>query len=373
MADGAILIAGAGPVGLTAALALHQAGHPVRVIDARATDAPGTDPRAIALSHGSRLILDRLGVWPTIAATPIAHIHVSQQDGFGQTRIEAADHRLDALGFVTRLGALAQTLRAAVTRAGIRVDAGHALLDRASSADGVVATIRSDATTLQLETPLLLLAEGKPAGSAARKDYGQSAIVTEAWCTEPHEARAYERFTPEGPLALLPLEGGYSVVWCMRDASAQAVLAQDDATFLANLTRATRFAQRSWTRVAGRAAFALSLVHGGEPAQARCIALGNAAQTLHPVAGQGLNLGLRDAFELAEALKQGLGNQVFAQYARQRQRDRAATIALTDQYVSLFSNQLVPLRMARGAGLALFNLVPPLRAAIARRMMFGWR
>jgi 2-octaprenyl-6-methoxyphenol hydroxylase len=219
----------------------------------------------------------------------------------------------------------------------------------------------------------LLLAEGKPPGDAERKDYGQTAIVSEAWSAQPHEARAFERFTPEGPLALLPLERGYSVVWCMRDEHARAKLALDDAGFLAELTRATAFAQRSWVRVAARTAFPLSLVHGGDAAPPRCFALGNAAQTLHPVAGQGLNLGLRDAFELTDALKPGLSNATLAQYARQRKRDRAATIALTDHYVSLFSNQLVPLRVARGAGLALFNLVPPLRAAIARRMMFGLR
>lgn len=373
MTDQTILIAGAGPVGLTAALALHRRCHPVRVIDSQPADAAQHDPRAIALAHGSRLILERLGVWPAIAATPIGHIHVSQQGGFGQTRIEAADYQLDALGYVARLGALTQTLRQAVQDAGIVIDRAHALRASASAPDGVIASIHSGTATEQWATPLLLIAEGKPPADAQRKAYGQTAIVTEAWSDQAHDGRAFERFTAEGPLALLPLECGYSIVWCLRDDHARALLALDDHAFRARLTRATGFAQRTWNRVGARSAFPLALVQAAAPSHPRTIALGNAAQTLHPVAGQGLNLGLRDAFELAQALERGVTEAALAQFAAQRARDRAATIMLTDQYVLLFSNQLAPLRVARGAGLALFNLLPPLRRAMARRMMFGVR
>jgi 2-octaprenyl-6-methoxyphenol hydroxylase len=374
VADPAILIVGAGPVGLTAALALRRAGHAVRVVDAKPVGTIGAiDPRAIALSHGSRLILERLGVWQKIVATPIEHVHVSQQQGFGQTRIEAADYRLPALGHVTRLGLLTHTLLRAATDAGIAVTFGAELRGTAHADDHVAATIRSGGADHQYTTPLLILAEGKPAGSVLRKEYGQTAIVTEAWSTTGHDGRAFERFTPEGPLALLPLDTGHSVVWCMRDDHAQDLLTLDDATFLARLNQATTFARRTWTRVAARATFPLTLLQAPDSGHPREIALGNAAQTLHPVAGQGLNLGLRDAFELAEALQPGLSLDALSQYRKRRALDRAATITLTDQYVSLFSNQLMPLRVARGAGLALFNLVPPLRRVIARRMMFGLR
>lgn len=388
-----ILIAGAGPVGLTAALALHRAGHTVRVIDAKPAARPSDDPRAVALAHGSRLILERFGVWHQIIATPIAHIHVSQQGGFGQTRIEADDHHLPALGYVARLGALTSTLLHAVRQAGIAVNAEHRLTSTMYKADSVLAGIEHGGVTHQSETPLLIAAEGKPPATAQRKDYGQTAIVTEAWSTapgNPHSrtrtgahaapsnnvlanAQAWERFTPEGPLALLPLDTGHSVVWCMRDDHARTALAQDDAAFLASLNAATAFTRRHFTRVAARTAFPLALVQTDGAHHPREIALGNAAQILHPVAGQGLNLGLRDAFELADAVKPGLTNDALTRYAAQRARDRSSTIALTDQYVSLFSNQFMPLRIARGAGLALFNLVPPLRRAIARRMMFGLR
>ncbi len=392
-----ILIAGAGPVGLTAALALHHAGHAVRVIDARPAQSTSDDPRAVALAHGSRLILERFGVWHQITATPIAHIHVSQQGGFGQTRIEADDYRLPALGYVARLGALTGTLLHAVQQAGIAVDAGHTLTGTAHTADSVLASIQHGGVTHQSETPLLIAAEGKPPATAQRKDYGQTAIVTEVWSAapaDPHSrmrtdsraaasaartavssanARAWERFTPEGPLALLPLDGGHSVVWCMRAEHAQQAMAQDDAVFLAHLNQALAYTHQRFTRIATRAAFPLALVQADGAHHLREIALGNAAQTLHPVAGQGLNLGLRDAFELAEALKPGLTIDALSRYTAQRTRDRRATIALTDQYVSLFSNQFAPLRIARGAGLALFNLLPPLRRAMARRMMFGVR
>ena len=388
-----ILIAGAGPVGLTAALALHHAGQAVRVMDARPAHSAHDDPRAVALSHGSRLILERFGVWHQITATPIAQIHVSQQGGFGQTHIEADDYHLPALGYVARLGALTSTLLHAVQQAGIAVDAGHTLTGTAHTADSVLASIQHGGVTHQIETGLLIAAEGRPPATAQRKDYRQTAIVTEVWSatsvgansdtlsghvsgsrsSRSAGAQAWERFTPEGPLALLPLDNGYSVAWCMRDDHARAALAQDDAAFLAALNAAAAFSRCRFTRMAARAAFPLALVQAGTAHHPREIALGNAAQTLHPVAGQGLNLGLRDAFELAEALKPSLTMDALTRYAGQRSRDRHATIALTDQYVSLFSNQFAPLRIARGTGLALFNLVSPLRRSMARRMMFGVR
>ena len=388
-----ILISGAGPVGLTAALALHHAGHAVRVIDARPAQSTREDPRAVALAHGSRLILERIGVWRHVTATPITQIHVSQQGGFGQTRIDADDYHLPALGYVARLDALTSTLLHAVEQAGVTVDTGQEITSTAHTEESVIATVQSGGARRRTETPLLISAGGKPPATAQRKEYGQTAIVTEAWSAAPAginsgtpgghvgisgtrtpaPAQAWERFTPEGPLALLPLDNGYSVVWCMRDDHARAALAQYDNSFLTALNAATAFTRHPFTRVAARTAFPLALVQADAAPNPREIALGNAAQTLHPVAGQGLNLGLRDAFELAEALKPGLTMNALTRYASQRARDRRATIALTDRYVSLFSNQFTPLRIARGAGLTLFNLVPPLRRAIAHRMMFGVR
>jgi 2-octaprenyl-6-methoxyphenol hydroxylase len=365
-----VLVAGAGPVGLTAALALRAAGVPVRLIDAKPREAIGKDPRAVAIAYGSRLILERLGLWQGIAATPIRHIRVSQQQGFGQTRIEAADYGVDALGYVVRLGPFTQALLRAADAAGIDAAFGQPLEHLSHGTAEVIARVDGK----HQAASVVVIAEGKPAGAQVRsKDYGQTAIVTEAWSAEPHESLAHERFTADGPLALLPLESGYSIVWCMKDADAQALIKADDDAFLAALTRATGFARRSWRRVAARHAYPLSLVTRRAQGHGREIALGNAAQTLHPVAGQGLNLGLRDAFELAQALRGGVTGAALAQYMRRRRTDRGAMTALTDRYVSLFSNDFAPLRAGRGLGLALVNLLPPLRGIIARRMMYGVR
>jgi len=365
-----VLIAGAGPVGLTTALALHARGIPVEVVDSKPREALGHDPRAVALAHGSRLILERLGVWQDLGATPIRHIRVSQQEGFGQTRIEARDYGVDALGYVARLGPLNQVLLRAVEQRGIPLRFHAPLGHVAHGHETLIAQVGS----VEVQTALVVYAEGKPAGAGvSSKPYGQTAIVTEAFSAEPHEGLAQERFTPQGPLALLPLESGYSVVWCVHPQRAQELTAMDDAGFLAALTEATGFARRSWRRAGPRHAYPLTLVTRGAMAHAREIALGNAAQTLHPVAGQGLNLGLRDAFELAEALERGVSVAALAAYARRRRLDRSAMITLTDRYVSIFSNDFAPLRGARGVALTTLNLLPPLRGLIARRMMFGLR
>ena len=377
MASAAILVAGAGPVGLTAALALRRGGHAVTVIDAKGGQQALSDPRAVALSHGSRLILQRVGVWPAISATPVKHIVVSQQGGFGRTRIESADHRLPALGHIARLGPLTAVLREAARAAGIELlfDSPLESVEHAGTAADACATVRvggagRDATRT---ASLVLHAEGAPGATALSRDYGQTAIVTEAWPREAHEWRAQERFTPQGPLALLPLETGMSIVWCMHpDLAAQLLPLADDA-FIARLDAATRFAKLTWLRVAPRHAFPLSLRKRAPDPHPCELSLGNAAQALHPVAGQGLNLGLRDAFELSQALERGVNAAALGAYRRRRRADRDAMIATTDAYVSLFSNDFAPLRMARGLGLALVDVLPPVRAFVARRMMFGVR
>ena len=364
-----VVIAGAGSVGLSCALALARFGVAVRVLDAGSESRSIDDPRAIALSHGSRLILERIGAWSGVVATPIRHIEVSQQGGFGRTRIEASDHGLDALGHVVRLGAFNTHLLACARAAGIEV-----LHDCTVQGfeDGMALRVRTAAGVE--EAALLVRAEGTPpAGKAEIRDYAQCAIVADVEATGPHGHRALERFTPEGPLALLPLERGYSLVWCASPANAQRRLALDDTAFLAELAHATRFARLAWRATGARAAFPLALRRAHEEEDSRVIALGNAAQALHPVAGQGFNLGLRDAFELAVHLADGIDATALAAFRDARKRDRDATIGLTDAYVTVFSNSLAPLRVARGLGLALLDMIPPARALIARRMMFGMR
>jgi len=159
-----VLIAGAGPVGLAAALALRARGVPVQLVDAKPREGIGHDPRAVALAHGSRLILERLGVWSSIAATAIRHIRVSQQAGFGQTRIEAADYDVDALGYVVRLGALNQALLQAAQAAGIALRFGQALGNVARGSDTLIASIGTE----QQDASLVVYAEGRPTGDRHR-------------------------------------------------------------------------------------------------------------------------------------------------------------------------------------------------------------
>jgi 2-octaprenyl-6-methoxyphenol hydroxylase len=325
------------------------------------------------LSHGSQLLLQRLGLWPALGSTAIRHIYVSQADGFGQTRIEAADLGLDALGHVLRLGPLVNTLLDAALKAGVEISFETTVEDIGAGNDCVRATLTSERETRPVQAPLLLQAEGRPERALRQKDYGQSAIVTEAWADSPHRNDAFERFTPEGPLALLPMEDRYSIVWCMSHDQARTRAGFSDHELIGQLNLATTFARKRWRRIGPRATYELALVQSGWPETPRVVLLGNAAQTLHPVAGQGLNLGLRDAFALEALLRQPLTIASINHFQRERQRDRDATVWLTDKYVGIFSNALMPLRIARGTGLAAINLLPFARNWVAQRMMFGPR
>lgn len=357
-------------MGLATALALSLYGHQVKVFDAREPGAADSDPRAVALSHGSRLILERLGAWTAIAATPVQRIVVSQQGGFGRANIHAADYGIDALGHVVRVGALVGALHAKVAARGIEIRYGCGLPGSTRVAAG--ASVRADEEVLT--SSLLVRAEGSPGADAARtRDYLQTALVTEALPREGHAGCAHERFTAEGPLALLPLESGMSIVWCMAPGRAAHMLALADEAFLSELGAATRFCGLHWEHATPRRGYPLLLVRRAADAHAREVALGNAAQALHPVAGQGLNLGLRDAFELSQALEDGIDDVAIERYRRNRRVDRDAMVSLTDSYVNLFSNDLAPVRVGRGLGLAAVDVLPPLRASIARRMMFGLR
>lgn len=226
---------------------------------------------------------------------------------------------------------------------------------------------------------LLVLADGATGRSPARvRDYLQRAIVAEVAADREHRGVAWERFTPEGPVALLPLRDRYALVWSAREATARELLGLSDPEFLLRLQRCFGSRAGNFVSAGPRAAFPLSLRRGAASPAPRTLAVGNAAQTLHPVAGQGLNLGLRDAWELAqmllEAPEQEIGTSRFVdRYVRKRRFDRYAGIGFTDFLVRIFSNSLPPLAAARGAGLAMLDALPPARRFLARRMIFGAR
>jgi 2-octaprenyl-6-methoxyphenol hydroxylase len=381
MADSAdIVIAGGGPVGAALALALADTELNVVVLEARESARAAPDRRPLALSYGSRLILERLKVWPSLApATPILQIHVSQLGGFGRVAMTAEEARLPALGYVVDYGRLHTALREEV-------------LQRMPGVlrQGNVSVVRpgQDCAELEYETEdtgcvtakLAVIADGGALERLASKkitDYGQSAVVASVKTEKWHRNVAYERFTAAGPVALLPSGSDFALVWSMPSDVAQTRSIEASASFLQRLQHIFGMRLGRFIEVGTRSSFPLTLRHGGI-AGPRTLYVGNASQTLHPVAGQGFNLGLRDAWELAEIARHATPGtlgcvDMIAAYHKRRRIDRAGAINFTDKLVRLFSNELPPFRVARGVGLALLDTLPPAKDFLIRRMIFGAR
>lgn len=336
-----VLIRGAGPVGCALAAALRDSLK-VAIVD-RNADLPF---RPIALSYASRLILERLGVWPALTVTPIETIHVSERGAFGQARLEAADAGVPALGYVAEYSGLARALR-----------------------ERVADLISPDETAARC----VVHAEGVSA-EASEKRYAQDAVVGVVEVSPPARAVAFERFTADGPLALLPFGGRYALVWSAKPERAATLAAAPEREFLAELAAAA--GSRPGRPVACVARSVQPLTLRVRPARvgSREVFIGNAAQTLHPVAGQGLNLGLRDAWELAETLRDAADPgeaAILARYAARRRLDAGATIRVTDFLASGFLGSNKALHAARGAALMVLDLLPPARRFFARRMIYG--
>jgi len=372
-----ILIVGAGPVGAVCALALQQQGIAARVLEAQPADARA-DTRTLALSHGSRLILERLGVWDKLTdVTPITRIHISQRGALGVARLSADELGVPALGYVLPYAVLTAALKQALTDAGIAVEYGVAM-DRIESGAATLHTV--DGRTLA--APLVIVADGGRGDQVPtprfERDYDQMAVVCDVQTELPHASRAFERFTPEGPAALLPKGDRYALVWTASNVDAQRIAALPDSEFLAALYRHFGGRQGLFLHASPRKTFPLRLAWTGNEAGDRVVRIGNAAQTLHPVAGQGFNIGLRDAWELAslcgDTPASEIGNAaMLAAYARGRRADVLGGLGFTDFLVRTFSNDIGLLQHARGLGLLALEALPPLKTFVARRMMFGAR
>jgi 2-octaprenyl-6-methoxyphenol hydroxylase len=376
---GDILIVGAGPVGAVCALALAQQGIPARVLEAMPDDARA-DTRTLALSHGARLILDRLGVWQKLeGVTPITRIHISQRGALGVTRLAAAELNVPALGYVLPYAVLTAALKQVLRDAGIAVEYGVAV-DRIDAAADAVTLHTADGRTLS--APLAVVADGGRGDTAPQpkfeRDYDQMAVVCDVQTELPHANQAYERFTPEGPAALLPKGEKYALVWTASREDAERLTQLPDAEFLAALGRHFGGRQGRFLSASPRKTFPLKLAYVGSEAADRAVRIGNAAQTLHPVAGQGFNIGLRDAWELAALCEDTPASEIgsaamLAAYARGRRVDVLGGVGFTDFLVRVFSNDIAPLRHVRGLGLLALEIFPPLKTFVARRMMFGAR
>ena len=377
--DSDVAICGAGPAGMALAALLAKRGVPagrIALIDAKSLAQASKDPRSIALSYGSRQILEEIGAWP-VPATAIHQIHVSRRGQFGRSLIDRDEHKLPALGYVTRYGDLVTALGAVCERAGIatlrpaRVEA----LDELS--DSVVLTITDTATgeAKSLTASIVVQAEGglfnDQESRSQRRDYQQTAIIAQVRGSRPIAHRAFERFTEQGPLALLPQDDEYSLVWCVRPEFAARLQALDDKAFLVALGEAFGERVGRFTHASPRLAFPLGL-NADPRATARTVAIGNAAQTLHPVAGQGLNLGLRDVTVLARLLAQGATPAMLAQFTELRRQDRTTTVRLTDTMARIFANDS-PAQALLGLSLAAIDMVGPARGVLAELMMYGRR
>jgi 2-octaprenyl-6-methoxyphenol hydroxylase len=350
-------------------------GARIGLIDARALDTALTDPRSIALSYGSRMLLDEIGAWP-IPATAIHEIHISRRGHFGRSMIERSEHDVPALGYVTRYGELVAALAAACETAGITVVRPARVTGQVEHAGSVHLKLDDGA---ELEAALVVQAEGGVFGEqdnkALTRDYQQTAVIARVSASAAIAHRAYERFTEEGPLALLPQEGSddrqYALVWCVRPETAAQLLLQDDAAFLARLGEAFGTRLGRFTATSARASYKLGL-NANASATARTVAIGNAAQTLHPVAGQGLNLGLRDAAVLARLLAQGATPAQLAAFTDARRADRSTTVGLTDAMARAFAGK-GPAQALLGLSLGMLDTVAPARALLAELMIFGRR
>lgn len=375
-----ILVIGAGPVGATFALLAHAHGLRVSLLDAR--QGPSTESRTLALSHGSRVLLERAGGWlAESAVTPIHAIHTSQKGGFGKVMLTREDAGVPALGYVVRYSALQDTLDRALTRANISVAYGA----RVSSIDAHSGELVYDAggREQRVRASLLVMADGGAnldklaAVTVDEKDYAQSAMLGHLVADRAHGNVAYERFTSEGPIALLPSLGGathYSMVWVAPHDKIDALMAADDESVKELFQR--HFGRRAgqFLTLTNRRRYPLKLRQTSTRVIGKLAIIGNAAQAMHPVAGQGFNLGLRDAAVLASTLAESADTTAaLLSYAAARDVDIARGVGFTDLLASLFANDSTMLRLPRGIALAALDMLPGARRALASRMLFGSR
>lgn len=392
-----IAIVGGAMAGATLALALARLSGTekplsIALIEAHLPDNnhPGFDARSIAIAHGSIFELSRLGLWPKLAhlGTAIKDIHISDRGHFGMTELNASQFHLDALGQVVELERVGQVLFSELNKTQVKrycpaklselipdIDSHTLVLDSGEricaklvvAADGLQSKVRSS-----FNLPITQVA------------FEQTAIIANLQTDKPHQHWAYERFTETGPLALLPMADSQgqprlSLVWALDDSRAQTLLNAPKAEFLTALQHAFGYRAGQFIDVSERHAYPLNLSYMPRPIHHRCVFIGNAAQTLHPIAGQGFNLGLRDVVSLLDVLNTAReqsedigGVAVTHGYLQAREADRNSTLRNIEFLVRGFSNQYWPLALGRNLGLRLLSWFPPLKTPVAQKAM-GWK
>lgn len=372
-----------------ASLAVALAPLPIRVVvieayEPRSSAQPSFDDRSTAIANGSQQILDTIGVWQSLAAhaTPIYQIHISDRGHFGISRIDADDEGVPALGYVVPNRAIGQTLwRALEQTDNVDLFCPARLGSLQTSDDEVTLTIeRDDEKAESISARLLIAADG--ARSVVRErlgiestvwEYGQTAIVSNLATEKPHNNVAYERFTDAGPMAVLPAAGqSCGLVWSVPSDEAGQILEMDDAALLARLQDLFGYRLGHLQHIGKRVSYPLSMVRANEQVRPRVAIIGNAAHGLHPIAGQGFNLSLRDVAVLAElvaAADDPGSDETLSQYQSWRSGDQKRVMGFTDGLIRLFGNPLASVSAARNVGLILFDLLPGAKSLLARQTM----
>jgi 2-octaprenyl-6-methoxyphenol hydroxylase len=380
-----VAIIGGGLVGASLAAAL--AGTGVRLLLVESTPfgrsgQPSFDERTTALGNASRRIFESLGCWSALAAeaAAIRVIHVSEAGRFGFARLDAAEQGIEAFGYVVANRAIGAALWDKLGRAAdLTLRAPARAEEVAISAQGVELTVAGEGGKRERVTARLVVgADGADSqvralgGIAARmEDYDQVAVVANVATDRPHQGIAYERFTRGGPLAVLPLhDGSLAVIWARSPEEARELLAMDEGGYLARLQGEFGWRAGRFVRAGRRGSYPLKLTRATTTVATRAVLIGNAAQALHPVAGQGFNLGLRDAAMLAEALAEAPADagsaQLLLRFEQWRSRDRRALVHFTDGLVKLFADARPGAGLVRNLGLLIFDLLPPAKSALAR-------
>ena len=394
-----LIIIGGGLAGASLACALAKTALRIAIVESfpfksdESKYQPAFDARSVALSYTSKQIFEGIGLWPSInklGVAAIKKIHVSDRGHAGVTRLNAADENVDALGYVVETRVIGKALfEMLAAHKNIRIIAPAKLKNFDLLEKTAQITIEEDGEENQLTCKLLVAADGgdsivrRLSGVRIKqRNYEQSAVIANVSTSKGHNNQAFERFTDSGPLALLPMAAAdkeanrYSLVWTAKNTEKEAMMKWDDETFLAELSQ--RFGSRAgdFINVSQRHEYPLTLMQAQEHVRHRLAIIGNAAHCLHPVAGQGFNLGLRDVAALSQVINDAvlenadIGDLATLQtYADWRKRDHVQTAMATDGLVRLFSNNILPLAALRNLGLLVVDLVPPLKKVFARHAM----
>ena len=369
-----ILIIGGGLTGATLMLALEGSGYHTLLVDAKSFNEQSGDcfdARTLALAPSSVRILEMLDVWPLLArnATAINTIHVSEKNRFGCSTLTG--DQTNPLGFVVEMQAINRALHQLLPRAQVIAPAQLTAFDPALG----IATIKADGKESSVHAKLVVAADG--ADSYVRqlcklpakiKDYDQHALVANIGLQRAHRNIAYERFTSSGPLALLPMTNSRSaLIWSLPPKDAEKMLALNDSEFLKTLQRFFGYRLGRFIQVGQRAIYPLRQVIMPQQVEWPVVFVGNAAHTLHPVAGQGFNLGLRDVALLAQCItQQGLNQTMLTTYQQLRRHDQEAITRVTDGLIELFASKIPGVGLVRSLGLITLDNTPLLKKLLSR-------